>query len=256
MTKGLRYRISALNIVLGVLAGCLAIGVVAFLPGESTTIRILAGAGTLALVGVIWLLLQWGVRRDQLRLAMYTAYRGWDVLSRDPSLDDRFDVFPFTGGFGGRAINVLRGSHRFHECATFTYVVNRPAPQVYRIVMVELGTMVPSFQLLPEDVFAKVSKATGGQDIRIGHEGFDSTWRIVAENESFVRKVLNPGLIHSFGRRSVLGMPIAVNRGAVLTWEAGASGIRRLSHRLDVLIEIVEAIPEEFWTGHRPAIGR
>jgi hypothetical protein len=256
MTKGLRYRVSALNIVLGVLVGCLAIGVIAFLPGESTTIRILAGVGTVALLGVIWLLLQWGLRRDRLRYAMYTAYRKWSVLSRDPGLDDRFDVFPFTSGFGGRAINVLRGSHRFHECATFTYVVNRPAPQVYRIVMVELGTTVPSFQLLPEDVFAAVSKATGGQDIKIGHEGFDSTWRIVAESESFVRKVLNPGIVHSFGRKSVLGMPIAVNRGAVLTWEAGASGIRRLSHRLDVLIEIVEAIPEEYWTGPRPRIGR
>jgi hypothetical protein len=251
MARGLRYRVSALNVVLGVLAGCLAIGVVAFLPGESVTIRALAGVGVVALIGMIWLLLQWGVRRDRPRMARYTAYRGWSLFPRDPVLDNRFDVFPFTSGFGGRAINIVRGSHRFHDCATFTWVVNRPAPQVYQIVMVELGVVVPSFQLLPEDIFAAMSKATGGQDIQIGHKGFDSTWRIVSENESFVRKVINPGVIHSFGRKSVLGMPIAVNGGAVLTWEAGASGVRRLSHKLDALIEIVEAIPEEYWTGRQ-----
>lgn len=256
MTKGFRYRVSALNIVLGALAGCLAVGVIAFLPGESTTIRILAGIGVIALIALMWFLLQWGVNRDRYRFAMYTAYRGWSLQSRDTSLDDRFYVFPFTSGFGGRAINVLRGSHRFHDCATFTYVVNKPAPQMYRIVLVELGINVPSFQLLPEDVVAAVSKATGGQDIRVGHEGFDSTWRIIAKNEAFARKVLNPGLIHSFGRRSVLGLPIAVDHGAVLTWEAGALGVRRLSHRLDLLIEVVQAIPEEYWTGRRPGIGR
>lgn len=252
MAKGFRYRVSALNIALGVLAGCLVIGVVAVLPGGSTTIRALASVGVVAILGIIWLLLRWGVQRDRLRLAMYAAYRGWTLHPSDPGLDDRFGVFPFTGGFGGHAINVLRGPHRFHDCATFTYVVNRPAPQVYRIVMVELGIDVPSFQLLPEDVFSAASKATGGQDIRIGHEGFDSTWRIVSENEGFVRRVLNPGLIHSFGRRSVLGLPIAVDHGAVLTWEAGALGVRRLSHRLDLLVEVVEAIPEEYWTGRRP----
>ncbi|MCJ7826906.1 MAG: hypothetical protein MUP36_01500 [Demequinaceae bacterium] len=243
---------SGMNIMLAVLATCLSAGVIAFFPGVPVPMRVLAVVGVVALVGLIWLVLRWGVDRNHLRLAMYAAYRGWTIHPRDPGLDDRFEVFPFTGGFGGHAVNVLRGPHRFHDCATFTYIVNRPAPQVYRVTMVELGTDVPSFQLLPEDLVAAVKKATGGQDHRIGHEGFDSTWRIVGKNEAFIRKVLNPGLVHSFGRRSVLGLPIAVDHGAVLTWEAGAEGVRRLSHRLDVLIEVVEAIPEQYWTGRKP----
>ncbi|MBN2176594.1 MAG: hypothetical protein JW722_02945 [Demequinaceae bacterium] len=252
MAGGFRYRVSGMNVILTVLAACLVVGVIAFFPSAPLPVRLLAGVGAVALVGVIWLILRWGVHRDRFRLSMYAAYRGWTVHPRDPGLDDRFRVFPFGSGFGGRAVNILRGPHRFHDCATFTYIVNRPAPQVYRVTMVELGTDVPSFQLLPEDLVAAVKKATGGQDHRIGHAGFDSTWRIVGDDEAFIRKVLNPGLIHSFGRRSVLGLPIAVDHGAVLTWEAGAEGVRRLSHRLDVLIEVVEAIPEEYWTGRKP----
>jgi hypothetical protein len=229
-------------------------GVIAFFPSVPVPVRLLAAAGALALLGAIWLVLRWGLRRDNLRLAMYSAYRGWTLHPRDPGLEERFEVFPFGSGFGGRAVNVLRGPHRFHDCATFTYIVNRPAPQAYRITMVELGTSVPSFQLLPEDLVAAVNKAKGGQDLRIGHEGFDSTWRIIGQDEVFVRKVLNPGLVSSFGRRSVLGLPIAVDHGAVLIWEAGIAGVRHLSHRLDVLIEVVEAIPEEYWTGRKPKI--
>lgn len=254
MACGFRYRVSALNVTLGILAGCLSIGVIAFLPGESPAIRGLAVVGVIALTVVMWLVLRWGLRRDHFRLAMYAAYRGWTLHPRDPGLDDRFEVFPFTSGFGGHAVNVLRGPHRFHDCATFTFVVNRPAPQTYRVTMVELGTDVPSFQLLPEDLVATMKKAIGGQDHRIGHEGFDSTWRIVGKDEAFIRQVLTPGLVHSFGRRSVLGLPIAVDHGAVLTWEAGAAGVRRLSHRLDVLIEVVDAIPEEYWTGRKPKV--
>ncbi len=251
MARGWRYRVSGLNVALAVLATCLAIGVVALFPGVPLTVRTLAVAGVIALTAVMWLVLRWGLHRDHLRLAMFAAYRGWTLHPRDPGLDDRFEVFPFTSGFGGHAVNVLRGPHRFHDCATFTFIVNRPAPQVYRVTMVELGTDVPSFQLLPEDLVATVKKAVGGQDHRIAHEGFDSTWRIVGKDEAFIRRVLNPGLVHSFGRRSVLGLPIAVDHGAVLTWEAGVAGVRRLSHRLDVLIEVVEAIPEEYWTGRR-----
>jgi hypothetical protein len=252
LARGFRYRVSGINVVLAVLATCLMVGVVAFFPSVPVAVRLLAGVGSVALVGVMWLVLRWGIHRNSFRLSMYAAYRGWTLHPRDPGLDDRFKVFPFCSGFGGHAVNILRGPHRFHDCATFTYVVNRPAPQVYRVTMVELGTKVPSFQLLPEDLVAAAKKAAGGQDYRIGHKGFDSTWRIVGENEAFIRRVLNPGLIHSFGRRSVLGLPIAVDNGAVLTWEAGAEGVRRLSHRLDVLIEVVEAIPEEYWTGRRP----
>lgn len=252
MARGFRYRVSALNVILAVLATCLVAGVIAFFPSVPAAVRLLASVGAVALVAVIWLVLRWGIRRDHLRLAMYAAYRGWTLRPRDPGLEDRFEVFPFSSGFGGRAVNVLRGPHRFHDCATFTYVVNRPAPQAYRITMVELGTNVPPFQLLPEDLVAAVNKATGGQDIRIGHEGFDSTWRIVGQDEAFIRKVLNPGLVHSFGRRSILGLPIAVDHGVILTWEAGIAGVRRLSNRLDALIEVVEAIPEEYWTGRKP----
>jgi hypothetical protein len=227
-------------------------GIVAMFPGVSLWIRLLAIIGVLAIGASVWMVLRWGLRRDRMRLGIFAALRGWTLLDRDLGLEHRFTAFPFSSGFTVRSANVLRGPHRFYDCASFTLVVSRPIPQMYRIVMVETGTTVPGFQLLPEDAVAALAKVAGGQDLKIGHEGFDSTWRIVANDERFVRKVLNPGLVHSFGRRSVLGMPIVVEAGAVFTWEAGAKGLRHLSRKLDTLIEVIQAFPEECWTGRRP----
>jgi hypothetical protein len=241
-----------LNVTLGVLAVGAVVEVFAFYPGEPTSIRILAGVGALAMVAAVWLVLRWGVHRDRIRLKLYAAFRGWTLHARDQGLEERFHVFPLNAGLGGRAVNVLRGPHRFHDCATFTFIVNKPVPQAYRVTMVELGVDTPMLQLLPEDVVAVVTKLTGGQDIKIGHRKFDSTWRIVAASETFAHQVLGHGLVNSFGRRSMLGMPIAIDGGAVLTWEAGIAGVRHLSSRLDILIEVVDAIPEEYWTGRRP----
>jgi len=252
MFRGFHYRVSGLNVTLGVLAACAVVGVFALYPGEPTAIRVLAGVGALAMVVAVWLVLRLGVHRNRMRLVLYAAFRGWTLHARDQGLEERFHVFPFSAGVGGRAVNVLRGPHRFHDCATFTFIVNKPVPQAYRVVMVELGIDVPMLQLLPEDVVAMVTKMSGGQDIKIGHRGFDATWRIVAASETFARQVLGPGIVHSFGRRSMLGMPIAIDGGAVLTWEAGIGGVKYLSNRLDTLIEVVNAIPEEYWTGHRP----
>lgn len=250
--QGLRYRVSGLNVSLGVLGAFACVGIVALFPGTPVVVRVFAGVGALALVAMMWLVLRWGLRRDQIRLAMYAAFRGWTLHPRDLGLDERFSVFPFQSGFAGRAVNVLRGPHRFYDAATFTFVVARPVPQIYQVTMIELGIDVPSFMLLPEDLVAMVSKLAGGQDITIGHRGFDSTWRIVATDEAFVRRVLGQGLVHSFGRKSMLGMPIAVDHGAVLTWQAGITGVSHLSRCLDTLIEVVQAIPEEYWTGRRP----
>lgn len=247
-----RFRVSGLNVALVVMSIVGASGVLALYPGVDVAVRVLAAIGVVAMGVLVWLTLRWGVGRDRFRLGVYATARGWTLQDRDPGLDLRFTAFPFGYGFGGRSVNVLRGPHRFYDCATFTYVVNRPVPQVYRIVLVETGTTVPDFQLLPEDAVAALAKATGGQDLKIGHEGFDSTWRILAEDERFLRKVLSPGLVSSFGRRSVLGMPIVVEAGAVFTWEAGVKGLRHLSRRLDTLIEVVQAFPEECWTGRRP----
>jgi hypothetical protein len=243
-----KYRWSAVNAVLAALATASAAGVIALFPGVPVFVRVLAVLGVLGVFAATALVSRWALSRDRARIALFAAVRGWDYRARDDDLPARFSVFPFTPGRGGTAVNVLEGPHRFHDCATFTFVVRKPAVQLYQVTLIELGASPPSLELLPEDLVAAITKVVGGQDLTVGNPNFDDHWRIVSRDAAFVRRVLNPQLQRRLARRDTRGMPVAIDGGAVLTWQAGPIGVRRLSRRLDALIDVVEAIPEEVWT--------
>ena len=243
----MRYRWSVVNALLILVAASLVVGLVAFIPDVPPFLRVLAAVGVVAIVVTGAVFARWVVAKDRRRMALYAAVRGWEFRRGDEELVRRFRVYPFTPGIGGTAVNVLTGPYRFHTGTTFTYVIGRPVPQMYQVTFVELGARVPTFELLPEDLLATVARLTGGQDIVVGSPPFDDYWRVVSDDEDFVRRVLQPRLRRRLARRSTRGMPIAVDAGAVLTWRAGAAGMWGLSRRLDVLIDVAEAIPEDVW---------
>lgn len=243
-----KYRWSAINAVLVVLAATSTVGVVALFPGVPVVVRLLAVLGVVGVFAGAWIVTRWALSKDRARIALFAAVRGWDYRARDTEIPARFSVFPFSPGRGGIAANVLTGAHRFHECATFTYVVRRPATQLYQVTLVELDAHPPSLELLPEDLVAAITKVAGGQDLTVGNPNFDDHWRIVSGDAAFVRRMFNPQLQRRLARRDTRGMPFAIDAGAILTWRAGPIGVRRLSRRLDALIDVVEAIPEDVWT--------
>ncbi len=243
----MKYRSSSINVLLVLLTVTSAVGVVALSPEVPVVVRLFAVAGVVAVFITLSLFAHWALTKDRSRMAMFAAVRGWEFYAKAEDLASRFSVFPFGTGYGGSALNVLTGVHRFHTCTTFTYMILRPAPQMYQITMVEIGANVPRFELLPEDVVASVAKIAGGQDIIVGNPAFDDHWRIVSEYEGFVRDVLNPELQRRLCRRATRGVPLAIDAGAVLTWRAGPASVLSLSRRLDVLIEVAEAIPDDWW---------
>lgn len=179
-----KYRWSAISAALVALAVASTAGQPVFFPGVPPLVRVFAVLGVVGLFAGMALLTEWALSRDRARIALFAAVRGWDYRARDADIAARFSVFPFSPGRGGTAANVLTGRHRFHECATFTYV----------------------------------------------------------------SRLLNPQLQRRLRRRDTRGMPLAIDAGVVLTWQAGPIGVRRLSRRLDALIDVVEAIPEDVWT--------
>ncbi len=241
-----------INVALAILTACSLAVVLVLFPDVPSAVKVLSVLGVLAIGGLAAAILRYALTRDYARLTLFAALRGWTFTLHDADLDKRFDVFPMNAGLGGRVINVMRGSHRFYEAATFTYLTAMPAPQVYQVTLIELGAHVPTFQLLPEDAIAAAAKLAGGQDILVGDADFDKRWRIIARDPDYVRAVLTPQLRERLDKRDVHGMPIVVDGGAVLTWKAGPEAVRRLSFRLEVLVAVAEAIPESVWKASRP----
>ena len=59
-------------------------------------------------------------------------------------------------------------------------------------VHIDLHKPVPStVSISHESVASRIGKAFGGQDIQIGMDEFDSTFRVKADNENYVRTILN-----------------------------------------------------------------
>ncbi len=243
----MRFRVSGINVALAVLTAAAGIGVLVFFPDAPNVMKGLAIVGVAAIALAIALTVRYALTRDFQRLAMWAGLRGWTFSGSDASLRERFHVYPFGSGIGGRVDNVLRGTYRFHECVTFTYSTAKPAPQFYQVTLVELDADIPAFELLPEDAIAAAAKLVGGQDLKVGDKTFDDRWRISAMDPDFVMKILNSRLRHRLDRKDIHGMPIAGDGRAILTWQAGPAGVRRMSHRLDVLIAVAEAIPDELW---------
>lgn len=247
----MRFRRDALNVVIATLAVIAAVSVVALIPQAPPALRYDGAVAAGAAVVLAIIVGHRAMTRDSQRLAMFARLRGWRRVDDPRALARRFDIFPFGAGLGGTVVNALEGPHRFHDCATFTYAVGQPAPQFYQVTLVELGVKVPGFQLLPEDFLAGLSKLVGGQDIKVGDAAFDKRWRIIATDPEYVREVFSPELRARLDDRELHGMPLAISDGAILTWQAGAQGIRRISRKLDVLIGVAEAVPDWAIKGRR-----
>ena len=242
----MRHRLHVTNvvIVLGTLAS--AVAVLALFPDVPVGVRLLAIAGSTAILIVVSVFVAYVASRERHRVALFAALRGWSLDRNVSVLSARFSVFPFNRGRNGKVINQLSGHHRFFDAFTLTYVVSRPAPQFYQVTYVELGAELPAMELLPEDLPAALAKAVGGEDLKIGNRWFDDTWRIRGD-ERFVRRLVTPALIKALKRRAPKGMPIAVDGRALLTWRAGPMSVRGLSRSLDALVEVARAIPDDYF---------
>ena len=201
-------------------------------------------------VGVVWY-----QRKRDAALRAWAAATGWTYVGRDPSLVGRWRGQPFNVGHSRYAREVLVGRFGGREAVSFTYVYRtgggkNQSTVTYHVLAMALPAYLPTLELTPEGLGAKVAKAFGGQDIQFESEDFNRAWRVEARDLKFAHDVVHPRLMERLLRPDARGVSIRIEGTDVLTWASGATDVTAIAPRLAVLAAVVDAVPRHVWQDH------
>jgi len=201
-------------------------------------------------VGVVWY-----QRKRDAALRAWAAATGWTYVGRDPSLVCRWRGQPFNVGHSRYAREVLVGRFGGREAVSFTYVYRtgggkNQATYTFHVVAMRLPTYLPTLELTPEGIGARISKALGGQDIQFESDDFNRAWRVQARDLKFAHDVVHPRLMERLLRPDARGVPLRIEGMDVLTWTSGATRLEAIGPRLSLLGAVVDAVPRYVWLDH------
>lgn len=230
--------------------------------------------GESALFAVIWVLLLLAApallvagylqhRKRMARLHTWALQHGWQLAASDQSLVHTWSGQPFGVGRNRRATEVLTGTFDGMPVTSFTYRWTvgdreRQRTETRHVVAVWLPAFLPTLELTPDGVGAKLAKAVGGQDLRFESEEFNRTWRVECRLPKFASDVVHPRLMERLLEPDARGESMRIEGTAILTWAYGASDLDALAYRIQLLLSVVRAIPRHVWLehGYDPLVGR
>lgn len=204
----------------------------------------------LGLVGTWWL----QVKRTE-RLTAWAATTGWRFEGSDPTLTMRWMGQPFGQGHSRKATDVLRGHFDGMPATSFTYrwttgSGKEQSTYVRHVVALDLPAYLPTVELTPDGLGAKLAKVVGGQDIQFESDDFNRAWRVESRDLAVAHAIVNPRLMERLLRGDATGECLRIEGTSILSWANGATDTNTLARRLGVLVAIARAIPRHVWMDH------
>ena len=238
------------------LAGVLVVGIVVLAnvaggsaPGPGPFVFFALLAPALAVLGL------WQHRRRQAALRAWAAGTGWSYSAVEPGLEDRWRGQPFGQGSRRRGTEVLRGTFESMPALSFTYqwtTGSGKSTENHRahVVAVALPAYLPTVELTPDGLGAKLAKLVGAQDIRFESEAFNAAWRVTGSDPRVAHDIVHPRLMERLLRADARGSSLRVEGTWVLSWEQGATSVDRIAPRLGLLTAVARAVPRHVWLDH------
>ncbi|KRD44071.1 hypothetical protein ASE38_07825 [Cellulomonas sp. Root930] len=212
---------------------------------------LLVGAGFVAaLVVGMWL-----QRKRHARFREWAAAIGWTYEEFDRSLIDLSRDQPFGVGSNRAATEVLRGTFDSRAAMSFTYAwttgsgKSRSTHHAH-IVALALPAYLPTVEVTPEGLGAKLAKLVGARDLQFESEVFNQAYRVAASDARVGHAILHPRLMERLLRGDALGNAWRIEGTWILSWSFGTTDLDRLSSRLQLLAAVVRAIPRHVWLDH------
>ncbi len=230
--------------------------------------------GVLVMVGVangmsveagpalVWLLLPvvlgaglWLEARRRKAVREWAERVGWTYVGSDRSLVGRWRGAPFGTGSSRRTSEVVVGPWQGRQCVSFRYQFTTGSGKnrtthTYHVVAMALPAYLPTLELTPEGVGARIAKAFGGQDIQFESEDFNRAWRVRAADERFAHAVVHPRLMARLLQGDARGLALRVEGTDVLCWAQGNPNLDGLARRLTVMAAVADAVPRFVWQDH------
>lgn len=193
-------------------------------------------------------------RRRRARIVAWAAANGWQFRASDPALARRWRGAPFGVGNSRRATEVLTGAWSGSPATAFRYQYTttngkQTTTHTFEVVVLGLPAFLPTLELTPEGLGAKLAKAVGGQDLEFESEDFNRAWRVTCRMPKFASDVVHPRLMERLLRPGARAN-LRIDGTEILTWRAGALDLDGLAGRLGLLEGVAESIPRFVWQDH------
>jgi hypothetical protein len=150
-----------------------------------------------------------------------------------------------TGEFRGRPFKYFE--YRYMNVASGADVGERKQPTIEAVFIVTAPGSAPFVQLLRprllDTLFDRRPK------VQLGVPEFDQNFRIITEDEEFVRNVLSPAVVpYLLADLQTEKSPLQLRDGELFTWYRGTLSPQAVDEKLNYLCDILDRIPEKAWT--------
>lgn len=185
----------------------------------------------------------------------FAASTGWEYAGSDPGLVTRWYGAPFAVGRSRRTSEVVRGRFQGRPATSFGYRYTtgsgkNQSTYTFHVVAIDLPAYLPTLELTPDGLGAKIAKGLGGQDIQLESEAFNARWRVEARDQKFAHDVVHPRLMERPLAADASGLSLRVEGTSILTWTMGSPRYEDVARRLQVLCAIADAVPRFVWLDH------
>lgn len=206
-------------------------------------------------VPAIFVAAWWFRRKREAAVRAWAAGVGWRVIGADRSLVHRWRGRPFGVGNGRRVSELVVGHFAGRPAMSFRYDYTTGSGKnrstiTHHVVATALPTFLPTVELTPDGLGAKIAKAFGGQDIVFESDAFNRAWRVTAPDARFAHAVVHPRLMERLLRADARGLSVRIEGTDILCWTLGAPRLDAVGPQLQVLAAIIDHVPRFVWLDH------
>lgn len=197
----------------------------------------------------------WYARKRGEELRRFVATIGWSHVGSDPSLASRWRGAPFGRGHSPRVSEVIAGSYGGRSAVSFAYRFTTGSGKErqthqFHVVAMAMPAWLPSVQLTPQGLGARIATAFGGEDLTFESDEFNRRWRVEARDPRFAHDVLHPRTLERLIRPDASGLSLRIEGSDVLSWTPGLPDVETLAARLGVMRALVDGVPRHVWLDH------
>jgi len=232
-----------------------------FVGGRGASVTIDGNLGS-ALSLLPWLLVPvvvvgagWYAYQRNRRIKAWAAASGWTYVGTDPTLVDRWQGAPFGIGHSRRTSEVMVGRWGGRPAVSFTYTYRAGSGKsestyTFHVLALPLPAYLPTLELTPDGLGARVAKAFGGQDIQFESDDFNRAWRVECRDLKFAHDIVHPRLMERLLRADARGACLRIGGTDVVTWAPGSTVTDRIAGRLGLMASVIDSVPRYVWLDH------
>lgn len=202
-----------------------------------------------------------GANERRARLLAWAASRNWQYLPSVPGLARRWESPPFGRGQSRSAYDVLAGEFRGRQVTSMTYEFvtgtgKDRSTHHFHVLAVHLPMALPWLRLTQQSGATSVVRLLGAEDIEFESAAFNDAWRVEGPAGQYAFDVIHPRMMERLMQPDAVGHAITIEGDDIFLYVGGSQNEEYIDGYLNLLIDVIENIPQHVWENAAPPQAR